>query len=53
MNLGNEHGERCSLGSFYERVQWTKKRAKTRAVVEKIEEKRKPDKFFGLPQAGA
>ena len=46
VNLGNEHDERCSLGSFYERVLWTMKRAKTRAVVEKIEEKRKPDKFF-------
>ena len=51
--LGYEHGERCSLGSYCERVQWTMKRAKTRAVVEKIEGKRKPDNFFGLPQTGA
>ena len=29
------------------------KRAKTRAVVEKIEDMRKPDNFFGLPQTGA
>ena len=39
-------GERC------ERRQWRKKRAERVAAVEKIEEKRKPDDFFGHRNRG-
>ena len=51
-HIGYEHDERCSLGICCERILWMKKRARNRAVVEKIKEKRKPDNFFGKPQPG-
>ena len=42
-----------AAGERYERCLWQMKRAERVAAVEKIEEKRKPDDFFGHRNRGS
>ena len=44
---GYESDERSSLGERAERRRWWMKRGEGGAAVEKIEEQRKPEDFFG------